>query len=72
MNIQMFNDPTGKTSSSRLLYVFCVVVFMLVWAWNSRDGLVKIDPEWIGIFAVMAGQKSSQAFAERGTKPEIK
>ncbi|HID69602.1 MAG TPA: hypothetical protein EYP35_03880 [Desulfobacterales bacterium] len=65
MNIEMFNDPTGKTSISRLLYAFCVVVFMLTWAWNSRDGMTPVDPAWIGVLAVIAGQKTGQSFAER-------
>ncbi len=64
MNIEMFNDPKGKTSISRLLYAFCVVVFMLMWAWNSRDGLTTIDPAWIGILGVIASQKMGQSFAE--------
>lgn len=64
MNIPMFSDHTGKTSSSRVLYAFCVVIFMSVWAWNSRDGMTPLDISQIALLAVVAGQKTGQSFAE--------
>lgn len=73
MNFQMFSDSEGKTSSSRVVYIFVVMVFMIVWGYISMKSgaMVMIDPEWIGILAVFAGQKSSQAFAENRKSNEV-
>ena len=66
MDLQIFNDPKGKTSTSRVVYAFVVVLFMTTWSVISIDAkaMVMIDPEWIGILAVLAGQKATQSFAE--------
>lgn len=67
MNIQMLNDPNGKTSFTRVFYGLLIVTFMGVWAALSiRHGVMQsITPEWVGIFLVFAGQKTGQSFAER-------
>lgn len=65
-NIQMLNDPDGKTSFTRVAYFLLIVFFMGTWSILSiKNGAMQsIEPEWIGIFLVFAGQKTGQSFAE--------
>ncbi len=67
MNLQMFNDPSGKLSFTRVTYGILIFVFMGTWAAVSikHGELQSIQQEWIGIFLVFAGQKTGQSFAER-------
>lgn len=66
MNIAMFNDPDGKTSSTRIIYVFMTVVFMVTWSVLSINAgaMIMIDPVWIGILGIPATQRAAQSFAE--------
>ena len=63
---QMFNDPDGKTSMTRFLYFAVVMTVMGVWAYISvvANAMVTLDPGLIGVILVLAGQKTSQSFAE--------
>ena len=67
MDIQSFNDPTGKTSISRILYAFGVVVVILLWAGLSwKNGyFIDIDPGVIGLLGTLAVGKIGTAFAEK-------
>ena len=64
--LPMFRDPDGKVSSTRVSYFVLLVIFMGTWAAVSikHGELQSIQPEWIGIFLVFAGQKTGQSFAE--------
>ena len=70
----MFDDPEGKTSSSRIIYFMMALIFMCTWAIISvRSGaMVMIDPVWIGILGIPAAQRATQSFAERKQIEEIK
>lgn len=70
MNIQTLNDPAGKTSSARIVYVVGPIIFMVTWAVISimAGAMVTIDPVWLGFFGMAAAQKTTQSFAEQGRK----
>lgn len=67
LDIQMLNNPEGKTSFMRLTSFLIVTTFLMVWAWLSIKGgvMLSIDMETVGIFLTLFGSKAIQSFAER-------
>lgn len=70
MNLQMFNDLNGKTSSIRILTFMVVFIIMVVWAYISMksETMISIDPGLIGVIGTLIGGKAIQSFAENGKK----
>ena len=69
----MFQDPFGKTSETRVLRFVVTVIFMVTWAALSiqRGYMVPISGSIVAIFGIISGQKGIQSFAEhKGNKNE--
>ena len=68
----MFQDPSGKVSETRVLRFVVTVIFMVTWAVLSieRGYMVPISGSIVAIFGAISAQKGIQSFAEhkRGVK----
>lgn len=64
--MQMFNDPNGKTSVTRVVFALVTLIFMGTWATISiKNGeMVPVDPGVLGVIFTLATGKSISSFAE--------
>lgn len=68
--MMILNDASGKPSTMRLLVIFVVMVYTLVWAWLSikDQAMYEIDIEQVTLIVGLFGAKAVQAFAEQRGK----
>jgi len=64
--MQMFKDPSGKTSETRITKQVVTFTFMAVWAWLSvqKGEMIKVDPGVVAVILSLATGSAIKSFAE--------
>jgi hypothetical protein len=63
---EMFEDDNGGTSSMRFIFIACILIIFLVWAFLciKNNMLYSFEMKDLGVIGVLIGGKEMQKFLE--------